>query len=63
MFDKRFSRSRGLRMASAAALGVVLAVLGSGAFAAQDKYSVRVPNGLAFSDFRGTRTGRLSPSV
>ena len=32
-------------------------------FAAQDKYSVRVPNGLAFSDFRGTRTGRLSPSV
>ena len=35
----------------------VLAVLGSGAISAQDtgqaKYSVRVPNGLAFSEFRG----------
>jgi len=32
--------------------GVLAAVAGS-AFAAQDKYSVRVPNGLAFSEFRG----------
>src|SRR5208283_2801205 len=32
---------------------VVLAALGSVAVSAQDKYTLRVPNGLAFSDFRG----------
>jgi hypothetical protein len=54
MFDKMFLPSRGLRVVSAAALGIALAVLGGGrVFAAQDKYTVRVPNGLAFSDFRG----------
>ena len=31
----------------------LLAVLSAMAFAAQDKYTVKVPNGLAFSDFRG----------
>ncbi len=31
---------------------VLLAVLGSIALAAQDKYTLQVPNGLAFSDFR-----------
>jgi hypothetical protein len=31
----------------------VLAALGSVTLAAQDKYSVKVPNGLAFSEFRG----------
>jgi Cytochrome P460 len=37
-----------------AALALVsLAVLGSMALAAQDKYTVKVPDGLAFSDFRG----------
>ena len=34
-------------------IAVVLAVLGGRAISAQDKYSLRVPNGLAFSDFRG----------
>jgi hypothetical protein len=34
-------------------IAVLLAVLGSMALAAQDKYTVKVPNGLAFSDFRG----------
>ena len=33
----------------------VLAALGSVAFATQDKYTVRVPNGLAFSEFQGVR--------
>jgi hypothetical protein len=32
---------------------LLLAVLGSMALAAQDKYTVKVPDGLAFSDFRG----------
>ena len=45
----------------------VLAVLGSRVTSAQDtgqaKYTVRVPNGLAFSEFRGSKAGRLSPSV
>ena len=44
-----------------------LAVLGSRATSAQDtgqaKYTVRVPNGLAFSEFRGYKAGRPSPSV
>src|SRR5215469_732977 len=34
-------------------IGVVLAVLGGRAISAQDKYTVQVPNGLAFSEFRG----------
>jgi hypothetical protein len=45
--------SRGLRIASVGTFSLVLAALGSIALAAQDKYTVRVPNGLAFSDFRG----------
>jgi hypothetical protein len=32
---------------------IMLGVLGSIALAAQDKYTLQVPNGLAFSDFRG----------
>src|SRR5437763_5636727 len=44
--------SRLLRLLSAVSVSV-LAALGSIALAAQDKYTVRVPNGLAFSDFRG----------
>jgi hypothetical protein len=44
-------------LAASASTGVaivmVLAVLGGRAISAQDKYTVRVPNGLAFSEFRG----------
>ena len=39
--------------AAGAAIAVVLAVLGSRAISGQDKYTVQVPNGLAFSEFRG----------
>ena len=39
--------------AACAAIAVVLAVSGGTAISAQDKYTVRVPNGLAFSEFRG----------
>jgi hypothetical protein len=53
MFHKRILTSRGLRVISAAALSAALAFLGGSVFAAQDKYTVRVPNGLAFSEFRG----------
>ena len=34
-------------------IATVLAVLGGRAISAQDKYVVQVPNGLAFSEFRG----------
>jgi hypothetical protein len=34
-------------------VAVVLAVLGGSANSAQDKYTLQVPNGLAFSEFRG----------
>jgi len=34
-------------------VGIFLSVLVALVFAAQDKYTLRVPNGLAFADFRG----------
>jgi len=40
-------------MATIAAITGVIAVMGGWAIAAQDKYTVKVPNGLAFSEFRG----------
>ncbi len=36
-----------------AIITVLLAVLGGMAISAQDKYTIKVPNGLAFSEFRG----------
>jgi hypothetical protein len=50
---ERSSPSRGLRVVSAAAFGSVLAVLGGMALAQQDEYTLKVPGGLAFSEFRG----------
>ena len=41
---------------TSSAIGIIavsLAVLGGMALAAQDKYTVKVPDGLAFSEFRG----------
>ena len=53
MFHRPFLHSRGLRVISAAAIVFALAAFSGNAFSAQDKYTLRVPNGLAFSDFRG----------
>jgi hypothetical protein len=36
-----------------ATMAITLAVLGGRALSAQDKYTLQVPNGLAFSEFRG----------
>ena len=44
---------RGKRAPTIAVISGVLAVVGGGAISAQDKYTVKVPNGLAFSEFRG----------
>jgi hypothetical protein len=40
-------------MAVIALVGVVLSILAALAVAAQDKYTLKVPNGLAFSEFKG----------
>ncbi len=53
MIGRTFLPSRGFRVVSATALGIGLAVLSAQAFSTQDKYTLRVPDGLAFSDFRG----------
>src|SRR6185312_17136362 len=47
------SSFRVLGAVSGAAFGLALAVVGCMAYAQQDKYSVKVPGGLAFSEFRG----------
>jgi hypothetical protein len=44
------TRKSVLTIATATAL---MSILGATAFSAQDKYTVAVPNGLAFSEFRG----------
>jgi hypothetical protein len=41
------------RILAIAITAALLAVLGGIGFAAQDKYTVKVPNGLALSEFRG----------
>jgi hypothetical protein len=41
------------RMAMIAATTGALAAMGGWLFGAQDKYTVKVPNGLAFSEFKG----------
>jgi hypothetical protein len=41
------------RMLTTAIITGVLAVMGGWAMSAQDKYTLNVPNGLAFSEFRG----------
>jgi len=51
-----FSTMRGAFVTSAAAglaVAAVLAVFAGKAISAQDKYTVQVPNGLSFSEFRG----------
>ena len=41
------------RAVSMVAIGVTLVTFGGIALSAQDKYTLQVPNGLAFSDFKG----------
>lgn len=50
----QISRSVLVRFAAAgAAVAVVLAAFGGRAISAEDKYTLQVPDGLAFSEFRG----------
>ncbi len=41
------------------AIAGVFAVMSGWAISAQDKYTVRVPNGLAFSEFKGYEAWQL----
>jgi hypothetical protein len=51
---KEVPAMKGKSMLTIASITVLLAVLATGAaISAQDKYSLKVPNGLAFSEFRG----------
>ena len=53
MSDKHSSTSGGLRTFLLAAFGMALAVLGSRAVFAEDKYALQLPKGLSFAEFRG----------
>jgi hypothetical protein len=45
---------KGKNMVTIVGMAVVLALLGAGAaISAQDRYTLKVPGGLAFSEFRG----------
>ena len=47
------------RIAAIVGIAVVLAVLGAAAVLAQDKYTLKIPDGLAFSEFRGYETWQV----
>lgn len=47
------------RQTSVAIIAGVLAVLGSWAAFAQDKYTLKIPDGLAFSEFKGFETWQV----
>jgi Cytochrome P460 len=53
MFRQRFLQSRRARYALLLAVGAGVVLLAGMAISAQDKYTVQVPGGLPFSDFRG----------
>jgi hypothetical protein len=53
MFNQRLFKSRRVLFALALTCGTVLAIVAGVAISAQDKYTLRVPNGLPFADFRG----------
>jgi hypothetical protein len=53
MFESPVSPSRNIRAVSVAAFGLVLIVMGGVALAQHDKYALKVPGGLAFSEFQG----------
>jgi hypothetical protein len=53
------SHSMSVRVLAVAITGIALAALARVAVSAQDKYSLQVPKGVAFSEFRGYETWEL----
>ena len=47
------------KMLTIPAIAVLFAVMGSWAILAQDKYTLKVPGGLAFSEFKGYESWQL----
>ena len=50
---------KGKRIPAIVTASAVLAVLGSAAVLAQDKYTLKIPDGLAFSEFKGYETWQV----
>jgi hypothetical protein len=57
--DKGAAGDAGQRILTIAIVTGVLAVAGGWAFSGQDKYTLKVQNGLAFSEFRGYETWQV----
>jgi len=53
MFNRQLLNSRRAHFALFLGLGAAIALLAGVAVGAQDKYTVKVPDGLSFGDFRG----------
>jgi hypothetical protein len=53
MFNRRLMHSRRVQFALVLAFGTVIALIAGVAISAQDKYTLKVPDGLPFSDFKG----------
>lgn len=53
MSEGHLSHFRSIRVVSTVTCGLVLFILGGIALAEQDKYSLKVPGGLAFAEFKG----------
>ena len=51
------------RMRTIAIVTALVSALGGSAMSAQDKYTVKVPGGLAFSEFRGYEGWHFISSV
>ncbi len=49
----------GKKAAALATISIALAVFGGTAISAQDKYSIQVPGGLAFAEFKGYETWQV----
>jgi hypothetical protein len=57
--EERQTNTKVKRMLTIAILAGMLAIVSGWAIAAQDKYTVEVPNGLGFSEFRGYETWQV----
>ena len=53
MFSRRLLHSRRAQFALVLVIGTVIAVVSGVAVSGQDKYTVKVPGGLSFSEFKG----------
>ena len=53
MLNRRILHSRRAQFALVLVVGTVIALIAGVAVSAQDKYTVKVPGGLSFSDFKG----------